>query len=197
MSKKQNIIISVLIISILILTYLIYSDFFSFFVCDHLQFSIDSSNHFGQIGQCYRELGREKQDINFCNKIDKIISQLSMRDYCILGVAESTKDYKVCEESGDRDRCLYLLITDGIVKDPSLCDTMSNSPISFQDSCFSDLGADLNNDSLCAKINHLGQKNLCFFRVAQNTKNSSICKKIVVENPGVGDYRTYCLNELQ
>jgi len=192
MFKKRNIIIFAFAIFAIITICLIY---FNFFRASSNDFSPCEDPQQGDIRKCYRELGRERQDVNFCNKINKKVGEWEMRDSCILGVAESTRDYKICEESNERDGCLSVLIIDRITQDPKLCESMSNNPISFKDDCYKTLGIDLNNSELCSKVKNLDGRNVCFFWVAQNTKDSSVCEEIE-DNPDIGDQRSYCLNEL-
>lgn len=112
-----------------------------------------------------------------------------MRDMCILGVAEAKQDPYICNniKSETRDKCL--LQYSKTKKDPKACGMM----FSFKNDCYSFLGTQLNSIDLCSKITHLDTKNVCYFQIAQNTKNTSVCDSII-DSEG-GNYKEYCYAE--
>jgi len=161
-------------------------------VCEKIEVNKDS---------CYAEVAKTKPDISLCNKV----VAKSSKNRCYWNVADAKQDSSFCQNIIDdqdlKNRCLATIGSDSLLcdkinnqpernscylniaikkNDQSLCEKMDETEIveewkqDTQIICMATVSGD---KSLCEKINRESEKEDCYFGVAVEKKDDSLCEK--------------------
>jgi len=130
---------------------------------------------------CYTKLGKSKEDLSVCDKIE----EKYYRDSCYLGVALETENGSICHLiMYSKDYCGMTLAEK--TGDPSLCSLVPSGPLKQKFFCYlSAFGKESINvarqdPSVCHGIpeEDMSRKNSCYHSIAVYRKNYSICDMI-------------------
>jgi len=117
-----------------------------------------------------------EQEISSCENAGK------MKASCYAEKIISKEGFESCEGIGDtevRDACYYYIAVDSPEYknyDFSFCHKIQD--VNKRDACFSDVSTGLKDESGCENIGQEGYMEECYFQVALEKQDSSICNKI-------------------
>lgn len=165
-------------------------------ICEKIEVSKD---------RCYAEAAKTKPDMSLC---DKVIEK-NFKNRCYWNIAEAKQDFSFCEKITDdqdwRNRCFATMKNNSLLcdkidqqfeknicyldiaikkNDESLCKKMDETEIveewkqDKQTRCMAMVSKD---GSLCEKINRRSMKESCYFGVAIEKKDDSLCNKTGIE----------------
>jgi hypothetical protein len=96
---------------------------------------------------------------------------------CLIDVAVNTAETEVCDkiEGQGKNNCIESIAesTDNL----ELCSTISGDSY-WSDICYTHFGEKRADVEICRNIEHEGDKNECFFSIAQDTENFWACEEI-------------------
>jgi hypothetical protein len=110
------------------------------------------------IEECYRDIAKETQDLNLCEKI----TIQNIKNLCYSDIAVIKKDASICEQYGiDKSFC-YRQVAEAI-NDPAVCEKEKTQP--FRDFCFEEIAEDLKSLEICDRIENQSIKEICYRKV--------------------------------
>lgn len=113
------------------------------------------------------------------------------RDLCYFGIANNTSNAHICEQRimgiSYRNQCFSMV--GGQNKDVSLCAKITADDISDVSTCYSAIALNKNDPSICEMIKDEWWKSPCYFDIAFRYKDSTLCEKITLES-----VKTQCLS---
>ncbi|MDD5112232.1 MAG: hypothetical protein PHG85_06785 [Candidatus Altiarchaeota archaeon] len=120
---------------------------------------------------CYMEAGWQNHDLSYCGSIKRT----DIKESCYFLVGTGSGDQTVCgmiQEDEDRRNWCYAVTTD----DPSHCDAMNEATL--KSSCYEDTGVKTGEASVCEKAASDNDRDWCFYNVAREKKDKSVCGRI-------------------
>ena len=99
------------------------------------------------------------------------------KDSCYVKYASERKDIELCENINTRANNLCLKSVAEAMGDPNLCAKIVNDTY-WSDICYKDFAEQIGSVELCEKIEHPGDKDDCFAKVALDTEDGAICERI-------------------
>jgi len=116
---------------------------------------------------------------NFSEFLCTSFSEYFPKTTCYLRLAEINKDPSLCEKSGGRyQECSMELAK--ITKDPKLCE---EAGVDFeQNECSAEVTGDV---SFCEKIASEAERSICFIKLGKNADTKKCGEAVPIENPSI------------
>ena len=159
--------------------------------------------------RCINAFAYNQQDHTICSQIDEREEQ----DSCVSYIAVNSKNLTLCEEAGlrensckttiareevlpevcetiedkfDQETCWSLVATAGSM--PELCEKIEAEDHEegfryLRESCYSKLGIQLGNETLCLQASSWVHVDPCLERVAKNKQDPQICDLLLHKSP--------------